>query len=123
LLINWYVINTGINFGSFETAGTLRLYRMDFLVLFYRATVQFPRTIHGRQCREEVGFENYLQAIYNYILVQIYSLKLWCCCGTGCPGKWWSLCPWRCSRTVEMWHLGTWSVGMVRWVGVGFLQP
>ena len=32
--------------------------------------------------------------------------------GTGCPGKWWSHHLWRCSRTVEMWHLETWLVGM-----------
>jgi len=24
--------------------------------------------------------------------------------GTGCPREWWGHCPWRCSRTVEMWH-------------------
>ena len=27
--------------------------------------------------------------------------------------------PWGCSRTLEMWHLGTRSVGMLGWVGVG----
>jgi len=27
--------------------------------------------------------------------------------GTGCPGQWWSPHPWRGSRTVWMWHLGT----------------
>lgn len=29
----------------------------------------------------------------------------------------WSHCPWRGSKTTEMWHLG--SVGMVGWVRVG----
>ena len=29
-------------------------------------------------------------------------------------GRWWSLHPWRCSRTVELWHWGTWAVGTVR---------
>ena len=24
--------------------------------------------------------------------------------GTGCRGRWWSHCPWRCSRAVGMWH-------------------
>ena len=34
--------------------------------------------------------------------------------------KWWGTHrPWRCSRTVEMWHWGTWLVGTVGWVGVG----
>ena len=30
--------------------------------------------------------------------------------GTGkdCPGRWWSQCPWRCSRNVKMWHWATW---------------
>jgi len=30
-----------------------------------------------------------------------------------------SLEVWRCSRTMGMWHRGTWAVGMVGWVGVG----
>ena len=25
----------------------------------------------------------------------------------SCPRRWWSHCPWRYSRTVEMWHWGT----------------
>jgi len=33
--------------------------------------------------------------------------------GTDCPGRWWGHHPWRCSRTVEMWHLGTWLEGIV----------
>jgi len=37
----------------------------------------------------------------------------------GLPWQWWSHHPWRCSRPVEMWHGGTWSVGMVGWIGVG----
>jgi len=35
----------------------------------------------------------------------------WWGTGTGCPGRWWSHCPWRCSRNVEMWHWGTWFSG------------
>ena len=36
----------------------------------------------------------------------------------SCPGcEWWGHRPWRCSRTVEMWHWGTWAVGTV---GVGW---
>lgn len=31
----------------------------------------------------------------------------------------WSPHLWSCSRTMEMWHLGMWSLGMVEWVGVG----
>jgi len=28
--------------------------------------------------------------------------------GPGCPGQWGSPHPWRRSKTVRMWHLGTW---------------
>lgn len=49
-------------------------------------------------------------------------------------GEGWSYHPWRCLGAVELWHLGTWSVGIVRgggergaWVGLdgpkGLLQP
>ena len=31
------------------------------------------------------------------ILGKIYLLKEWSGIGSGCPGKWWSLHPWRCS--------------------------
>jgi len=48
-----------------------------------------------------------------WILGNISSLKEWCCSVTGCPGRWWSHHPWRSSRTVWMWHWGTWSVSMV----------
>ena len=30
--------------------------------------------------------------------------------GTGCPGRWWSHHRWRCSRTLWMWHWGTWQL-------------
>jgi len=29
-----------------------------------------------------------------------FSQKEWSGIGTGCPGKWWSPCPWRCSKNV-----------------------
>ena len=29
--------------------------------------------------------------------------------GPGCPGQWWSPHPWRGSKTMWMWPLGTWS--------------
>ena len=35
------------------------------------------------------------------------------------PREWWCHCLWRRSRTMEMWHWGTWSMGAVGWVGVG----
>ena len=28
--------------------------------------------------------------------------------GIGCPGRWLSHHPWRCSKHVQMWHFGTW---------------
>ena len=36
------------------------------------------------------------------------------------PMEWWSHHPWRCSGKEEMWHWGTWSVGMV---GMGWDWP
>lgn len=29
----------------------------------------------------------------------------------GCPGRWWSHCPWRCSRKDCTWHSVPWSAG------------
>ena len=46
----------------------------------------------------------------------LFYKERWCS-GSGCSGRRWDHCPWRCSRTMEMWHWGTWSVGMV---GVGW---
>jgi len=37
--------------------------------------------------------------------------------GTCCLGGWWGHHPWRCSRTIEMW-----SVGTVGWIGCGDLS-
>ena len=51
------------------------------------------------------------QGRFGLILGNTFSLKGWCGSGTGCTGRWWSHCPWRCSRTVEMWHWGTWISG------------
>jgi len=57
-------------------------------------------------------------------------LKKWSGLGPGCPGQWGSPHPWRGSKTVWMWPLGTWlsrrgGVGLA--VGLddlrGFLQP
>jgi len=49
---------------------------------------------------------------------------------TGCPGKWWSHHPWRCSKNVYMWHFRTWfsrHSGVRLTVGLddlgGLLQP
>lgn len=28
--------------------------------------------------------------------------------GTNFPGQWWGLCPWKCSKSLRMWHLRTW---------------
>ena len=44
----------------------------------------------------------------DWILGKISVLKEWSGTGTGCPGRWWSHHPWRCSKNVQMWHLGTW---------------
>jgi len=44
--------------------------------------------------------------------------ELWCA-GTGCPGRWWSHCPWRYSKTVWLWHWGMSSrvvTGMGWWL-------
>ena len=39
--------------------------------------------------------------------------RCWLGTGTGCPGRWWSHHPWRCPTTVEMWHWGMWSEGIL----------
>ena len=46
-------------------------------------------------------------------------------CGEGCPGRWGSPHPWRGSKTVRLWHLGTWfsrrgGAGVT--VGLGHLR-
>lgn len=44
----------------------------------------------------------------------------------GCPGKWWSHCPWGCLKDVQIKHLGAWfsgglgSAGLM--VGLGDLK-
>jgi len=43
-----------------------------------------------------------------WALGKISSPAEWWCIGTGCAERWWSCCPWRCSRSVEMWHWGMW---------------
>jgi len=43
-----------------------------------------------------------------WILGKISSLKEFWSIGTGCPGKWWSPHPWRCSKNMQVWHFGTW---------------
>ena len=47
-----------------------------------------------------------------WILGTISSQKEQWGSGTGCPGRWWSHHPWRCSRNTEMWHWETWAVGV-----------
>ena len=37
-----------------------------------------------------------------WILGNISCQKEWRGTGTGCPGRWWSHRPWRCSRTVAL---------------------
>ena len=49
----------------------------------------------------------------DWILGVISFQKEWWGSGTDCPGRWWSHGLWGCSRTVEMWHWGTWLVGVV----------
>jgi len=44
----------------------------------------------------------------DWILGKISLLREWSGTGPGCPGQWWSHHPWRGSKTVWMWHLGTW---------------
>jgi len=42
-----------------------------------------------------------------WILGKNSSLNEWSGTGTGCPGKWWSLHPCRCSKNVWIWHFRT----------------
>ena len=42
-----------------------------------------------------------------------------------CPGKWWSHHPWRCPRTMDMWHWEMWSedtVGVGQWLDLMVLE-
>jgi len=39
-----------------------------------------------------------------WILGKTSFQKEWSGIGSGCPGRWWGHHPWRCSRTMEMWH-------------------
>jgi len=50
-----------------------------------------------------------------WILGKMSSQREWWCSGTGCPGRWWNHHPWRCPRTMEMWHWGTWLPWGVGW--------
>jgi len=52
---------------------------------------------------------------FSWILEKNSFQKEWWCISTGCPGRWRAHRPWRCSRTVGMWHWGMWSVGMGEW--------
>jgi len=48
----------------------------------------------------------------------------WRLTGTGWRGMWWGHRPQWCSRTMGIWHWGTWSVGMVgvgQWWDLGIL--
>ena len=40
------------------------------------------------------------QVRFDWILGKISLLREWSGIGTGCPGKWWSHHPWRCSKNV-----------------------
>jgi len=46
------------------------------------------------------------------------SHREWLGIGTDCPGRWWGHHLRTCSRTMEIWHGGLWSVGMEAWAGV-----
>lgn len=39
------------------------------------------------------------------------SWKGWLGAGTGCPGKWWSHCPWKHIKDMGLWWLATWFSG------------
>jgi len=48
-----------------------------------------------------------------WMLGRITSLKEWSGAGIGCPGRWWSHCPQRCSRNIQMLYWGTWFRGEI----------
>ena len=60
---------------------------------------------------EEVMASSYARRYPGWILGKIYFPKVWSRIGTGCSGKRWSHCPWRCSRNVQVWQWGTWFSG------------
>ena len=52
-----------------------------------------------------------------WISGKISSPKVLLCSGPGCPGRWCSHCPWRCSRVVWMWHRGHGQWAWWGWAG------
>lgn len=58
-----------------------------------------------------------------WILGGLSSQREWLGNGTGCPRGWWSHCPWRCARTVEMLAPRDVVMGMKGWAGVGLGNP
>jgi len=44
----------------------------------------------------------------DWILGKISLLREWSGIGTGCPARWWSHRPCRCSKNMQMWHFRLW---------------
>jgi len=53
------------------------------------------------------------QGRFRLAIRKIFLLKEWSGIGTGCPGKWLSHCPWRCSKTCRCGTSGRGLSGMV----------
>ena len=56
-----------------------------------------------------VSWEDSTSGGASWVLGEISPLKEWSGIGMGCPGRWWSHHPWKRSRNMEAWHLGTWE--------------
>jgi len=69
--------------------------------LFSRVTVIVLEGMASSCAREDSG----------WTLGNTTSLKGWSGTGMGCPRRWWSHRPWRCSRKVWTLRCGTWFNG------------
>jgi len=61
---------------------------------------------------------SYVRGGLDWISGKIFLMKEWSGIGIGCPGKWLSHRPWRCSRNVWIWHFWTF---FSRHSGVGLM--
>ena len=75
-----------------------------------RWVVSSPNQLARR--REEMASSCIIGGL-GWILGKISLLKEWSGIGTGCPGKWWSHHPWRCSKMCRYGTLGHGLAGMV----------
>jgi len=67
-----------------------------------------PSVCHWDRSEELVTASSCAREGSGWMLGNTTSLKGWSGTGMGCPGRWWSHRPWRCSRNVWTLCWGTW---------------